>query len=55
MGDVQTDIVQLTSAEMTIEYSMTAGDILLASLLAFLIAVIVAKWFYDAIFNRKKG
>lgn len=50
--NVSTDTVYLPSVDLTIQYSITAGDLLLSVLLAALIAVISIKWFYQVIFRR---
>lgn len=49
---VRTEIVQLPNAQLTVEYKVTAGELLIAVLLTALIAVVTASWFYRAIFRK---
>jgi len=49
---VQTETVYMPrGSELTVQWSITAGDLLVASLLTALIAVIVAQWIAHTIFK----
>lgn len=48
----QTEAIQLPNVQLSVEYSITAGDLLVSVLLTALIAVVVASWIYQVIFKR---